>query len=372
MPKSHINSPASGEQYLNPAGNTPSPLPRLRSDSWHKKQRNFEETSWISDNIVSSPNENGGCHACSAQKPLNPDMLPPRSHLACAAENGSQSIPPKFHQPDVVLQPENWDVNRELGPTISRMSSDSGCISATSFSAAASRENSSNLVYVDNCRSSSSNPRDDSYGSVFVLNSLLDQPRPSYSSKKHSIITQRPYQFPPSQYLDISIVDAYQQDNQLWRGSGKQPSDSSTENDDSSNNWNSDSNDLTDNDDVGRFEGGCSSGTDFTKSSSKSTGTPGWHTTTSSVNSRSTSDATEALWNQRRSLQAKRATYSGFSSPTQRSYSAGRGGPATEGCLSTPYGTSSHTHTHTHDRRSSEREKERERGPTTVSLHLQL
>ena len=361
MTKACINSPAPGERYLNPAGSSPSPLPRLRSDSWHKKQRSIEETSSISDNVVPYPSENNECDECCAEILQSPNAPPSRSHPTYAVESGALSMLLKCEQPDIVVQAEHWDVSRELGLTISRMSSDSGCISATSFSVVATPENPTNLIPSDNSRSSSSNSRDGSHSSSLVSNSLLDQPRPSYSSRKHSIISHEPYQFPPSQYLDIGLVDSFQQDDQLWRGNEKQSSDSSTENDDSCNNWYSDSNDLADIDDVGRFEGVCRSGADHRKSSSKSTGTAGWITATSSVNSRSTSDTTEALWSHRSTLHAKRATHSSFSSPTHRVCSAGRDGPATEGCLPTPfYGTSTHT------RRSSSRMS------TSDSLHLKL
>jgi hypothetical protein len=356
--KSCINSPASGERYLNPAGNSPSPLPRLRSDSWHKKQRKIEESSSMNDNIVLHPSDINGCYERGAKNLLSPKALPSRSHPTYEGGSGAQGMMSKCEQPDIVVQAENWDVSRELGLTISRMSSDSGCISSTSFSVVATRENPANLIPSDNNRSSSSNPRDDSHRSGLVSNSLLDQPRPSHSSKKHSIVSHEPYQFPPSQYLDIALADAYQQDDQLWRGrgNGKQPSDSSTENDDSCNNWNSDSNDLADSDDVGRFENVC----DYRKSSNKST-TPGWITATSSVNSKSTSDTTEAMWTQRSSFHAKRPTHSSFSSPTHRLCSSGRDGPATEGCLSSPlYGTS------THNRRISSRMS------TTDSLQMKL
>jgi hypothetical protein len=361
MPKSCINSPVPGERYLNPAGNSPSPLPRLRSDSWHKKQRKIEESSWMSGNIVMCPSEIHGCNENGAIELLIPKALPSRSHPTYEVESGAQAMPSTCEQPDIVVQAENWDVSRELGLTISRMSSDSGCISSTSFSNVATRENPANPIPSDDNRSSSSNPRDESHRSGLVSNSLLDQPQPSHSSRKHSIVSREPYKFPPSQYLDIALVGTYQQDDHPWRGSGKQPSDSSTENDDSCNNWNSDSNDVADSDDVGRFEGVCGSGADYRKSSSKSTGTPGWITATSSVNSKSTSDTTEAMWSQRSSFHAKRPTHSSFSSPTNRLCSAGREGPATEGCLSTPlYGTS------TQNRRISSRMT------TTDSLQMKL
>lgn len=352
MTKSRINSPSPDERYLNPAGNSPSPLPRLRSDSWHTKQRNIEETNSIKDNIDSYPSGNNGYDEYCAKTCLSPNAFPSGSHSACGAECETRSMPSNCEQPDIVVQSENWDVSRELGLTISAMSSDSGCFSATSFFVVANRENSVSLMLSENDRNSSSSsvPRDDSNRSGLASNALLDQPRPSYSSKKHSIVSNEPYQFPLSQHLDIALVDAYKQDDQLWRENEKQPSDSSTENDESCNNWNSDSNDLADNDDVDRFEGTCGIDTEYRKSSSSVTGTPGWITATSSVNSKSTSDTTEAMWSQWSTAHSKRAVHSSFSSPSYRLCSSGRDGPSTEGYLSTPlFGTS------THNRRSSSR-----------------
>jgi hypothetical protein len=146
MPKSCINSPVPGERYLNPAGNSPSPLPRLRSDSWHKKQRKIEESSWMSGNIVMCPSEIHGCNENGVIELLIPKALPSRSHPTYEVESGAQAMPSTCEQPDIVVQAENWDVSRELGLTISRMSSDSGCISSTSFSIVATRENPAAVV----------------------------------------------------------------------------------------------------------------------------------------------------------------------------------------------------------------------------------